>query len=524
MAPMDTGRTRTPDSTNGDLAAGGIEAQSQRDLDAAASRPSPGSPRHFHLLWDDELKQLRPILGLLVERIDEVVKHWYSLYLLHFGDERSLSEREFCDIFHPALTRNTHELIAGEMDRYAADTIVLGELLADRKVPFAEVIASLHLYEESAYAVFPTSPPPKLEIFTTFDKLSHIRMILLADAYFRSASAVAGARIQALEREAAMLPRDQRRSFHGLVGASPAMRELYHRIEAAGVSRSTVLIVGESGTGKELVARAIHECGPIPKAPFVALNSAAIPKDLIESELFGYRRGAFSGANTEYLGLFRAAEGGTLFLDEVTEMGAETQAKLLRTVQERSVRPVGSTRELPVDVRLVASTNRDPEEAVRAGNLRQDLYYRLQAGVLEVPPLRERLEDIPGLVEHFIGLLNEKLRPRIPVHSIEEDALEGMRQYSWPGNVRELSNVVETAFTFGRYPMIRLQDLPRTIADDRAEQLRSAPVIPMGSFADAERDVIARALESTNGNKLAAANLLRISRKKLYAAIARYKL
>ena len=195
------------------------------------------------------------------------------------------------------------------MDRYSIDTIRTGELLCERNVPFAEIVASLHLYEESAYTAFPKDPAPPLEIYTAFDKLSHIRMILLADAYFRSASATAGARIQALERQATLMARERRTVFHGLVGSSPSMRHLYDRIEAAAATRGTILIVGESGTGKELVARAIHECGAVPMLPFVALNCAAIPKDLIESELFGYRKGAFSGANADYLGLFRAAEG-----------------------------------------------------------------------------------------------------------------------------------------------------------------------------------------------------------------------
>ena len=496
--------------------------KSRMDDSQQANLPVTGARRHFHLLWEDELKALQPILERILEHLDEVIKCWYQLYLLHFGDDRSLSEREFHDIFHPALKLNTHDLLEGNMDRYAIDTTRSGELLAERKVPFAEVIASLHLYEEAAHSVFPDLPP--VATFTTFDKLSHIRMILLADAYFRSETAVAGARIQALKREAARLPPSDRQSFDGLVGANPAMRQLYERIEAAGATRGTVLVVGESGTGKELVARALHECGRNPNAPFVALNCAAIPKDLIESELFGYKRGAFSGANTEYLGLFRAAEGGTLFLDEVTEMSPETQTKLLRAVQERTVRPVGATRELPVDARLIASTNRDPEEAVRAGQLRQDLYYRLQASVIQVPPLRERLDDVALLVDHFVRIFNDKLKPRIPVHGIGEDALHAMQQYSWPGNVRELSNVVESAFTFGRYPMIRMQDLPRTIIGSLVKQAPPAPVMPINSFADTERELIERALETTNGNKLAAANLLRVSRKKLYATITKYNL
>ena len=490
-----------------------------------------GGPRHYHLLWDEELEQLRPVLRLVLEHLGEVIDHWYQLYVVHFGDRRSLSEPEFRDLFFNALSRNTKDLIEGDMDRYAINTIRTGELLCEHNVPFAEIVASLHLYEESAYTAFPKNPPPPLEIYTTFDKLSHVRMILLADAYFRSASASAGARIQALERQATLVAREKRSIFHGLVGSSPAMRRLYDRIEAAAGTRGTILIVGESGTGKELVARAIHECSADFTSPFVGLNCAAIPKDLIESELFGYRKGAFSGANADYLGLFRAAEGGTLFLDEVTEMAPETQSKLLRAVQERSVRPVGSTKETPVNVRLVASTNRDPEEAVRSGSLRQDLYYRLQAGVLNVSPLRERSDDIPLLVEHFIEYFNEKLQPRIPVRGIEEDAIAALMKYSWPGNVRELSNAIEGAFTFGRSPMIRLQDLPVGVAGNRTARFSpqsEGPIPPaepsIGTFAEAEREIIARALKSTDGNKVQAAALLRISRKKLYAKIEKYGL
>jgi transcriptional regulator with PAS, ATPase and Fis domain len=209
-------------------------------------------------------------------------------------------------------------------------------------------------------------------------------------------------------------------------------------------------------------------------------------------------------------------------------MSAETQSKLLRVIQERTVRPVGSTREIPVNARLIASTNRDPEEAVRAGDLRADLYYRLQASVLQVPPLRERREDIPSLVEHFIAFFNEKLRPSVTVHGIEQDALAAMQHYRWPGNVRELSNTIEGAFTLGRSPIIRLQDLPRGVAESHNGDGSGPPdlslqahAVPVGSFAEAEKDLIVRALESTGGNKVAAAALLRISRKKLYAKIAK---
>src|SRR5579883_1307767 len=471
--------------------------------------PRAGLPRHFHLLWDEDLEEMRPIFRAIRDRRSEVIAGWYQLYTLHFGEARSLSEAEFSRIFEPALFRNKNDLLEMNMDRYAGDVRNLGKLLAERGVPLQEIIASLHLFEEAAQRVFPAEPPLTLETYAKFDKLSHIRIILLVDAYLRVWSAATGTRIDGLEREAAQLPHDGRSRFHGIVGASPLMRELYKRIEAAAKTRGTVLIVGESGTGKELVARALHEAGSRSKAPFIAFNCAAIPKDLIESELFGYKRGAFSGANAEYLGLFRAAEGGTLFLDEVTEMSPDTQSKLLRSVQEHAVRPVGSTREVAVEVRLIASTNRDPQEAVKNGQLREDLYYRLQAGVIYIPPLRERLEDVPLLVEHFIDLFNARQMRQEPVTGIEEAALEAMRRYSWPGNVRELANAIEGAFTFSRSPAIGLYDLPRSIAGAEAlAQSTLNPNAPVGSFADTERAIIQRALETTEGNKVQAAKLL----------------
>ena len=487
--------------------------------------PAGGGPRHFHLLWDSELEELRPILASVQRRRQSVLDHWYRLYELHFADTRTLLKPEFIEIFGDELDSTLRDLLDLDMDRFALDVRRTGELLAERGVPFSELIVSIHLFEESAATAFPTFPPLMPRIYQAFDKLSHIRMIVLADTYFRSKTAVSSARIQALESEAKMSPAHARSRFHGLVGASSAMRQLYERIEAAGSTRGTILIVGESGTGKELVARAIHECGGEPAAPFVALNCAAIPKDLIESELFGYKRGAFSGANTEYLGLFRAAEAGTLFLDEVTEMSAETQSKLLRAIQERLVRPVGSTKEVAVDVRLIASTNRDPQEAVRTGHLRHDLYYRLQASVIQISPLRDHLDDIPILVEHLIELFNAKRIRAVPVAGIDDEALDALRRYSWPGNVRELANAIESAFTFSRSSVIRAQDLPISITGaPPSEPVLSDIAEPVGTFADAERVLIRRALESTGGNKVQTAKLLKISRKKLYAKIAKYNL
>lgn len=328
--------------------------------------------------------------------------------------------------------------------------------------------------------------------------------------------------------------------FYGLVGSSDMMLRLYRRIEAVATVRSTVLIVGESGTGKELVSRAIHECGAH-RGPFVPFNCAAIPRELVESELFGHRRGAFSGATSDFQGLLRAAEGGTVFLDEITEMGPDTQAKLLRAIQERAVRPIGATHETPIDVRLVASTNRDPDEAVRKGQMRPDLYYRLQVNVLEAPPLRQRRDDVRALVDHFVTLFNARNLETRAVRGVEEDAMAALENYGWPGNVRELANTIESAFTFGTSPTITLQDLPSkivsalcggpTLVETDAAPSPKQPATKavdrggsVGTFADFERQLIIKALESTGGNKVQAARLLKISRKKLYARIERYGL
>jgi transcriptional regulator with PAS, ATPase and Fis domain len=320
-------------------------------------------------------------------------------------------------------------------------------------------------------------------------------------------------------------------NFHGIVGNSAAIRTMTGKILALSAGRSTILIVGESGTGKELVARAMHEASS-PHAPFVALNCAALPRDLIESELFGFVKGAFSGANHDQVGLFRSAQGGTLFLDEITEMSPETQAKLLRVIQERAVRPVGGTREIPVDVRIIASTNREPDRAVREGQLRKDLYYRLAVGIVRVAPLRDRIDDIPLLVRHFVELLNAKLAKSVSVSAIEANALELLMRHSWPGNVRELANAVEAAMSFTTSDVIKCEDLSildtsDTPAPERASLAKSIePQEPVtfSSLKEVERNHIVWTLYNTGGNKALAARLLGISRKSLYDRLAEHGL
>ncbi len=338
---------------------------------------------------------------------------------------------------------------------------------------------------------------------------------------------------QKAEEENVQLKRalKQRYNFENIVGKSEPMLKIFDRVAQVAPSRSTVLLQGESGTGKELIAKAIHLNSSRRDRPFVPVNSGSTPPDLLESTLFGHVKGAFTSAIASKKGLFDVADRGTLFLDEIGTMSMDTQSKILRVLQDRKFMHLGGVQEIQVDVRIIAATNVDLRQMVRDGRFREDLFYRLNVITLDLPPLRQRREDIPLLVEHFIEYFNEKLQPRIPVRGIEEDALTAMVEYPWPGNVRELSNSIEAAFTFGRSPMIRLQDLPPSLAGNRSNKpllhsqtLTREPEQPIGTFAEAERELIARALKSTDGNKVQAAALLRISRKKLYAKIEKYGL
>jgi two-component system response regulator AtoC len=497
------------------------------DLKSTSAQAATSNFAGFKILTPNEIDSLRPLIDTICQATDRITNRWYNLYAQHLGDDCALSKVSFYGLFATAIPDTLTALKCSGVEHYARAISQLGTTLAERRIPFPEVIAGLHFYTEATLgevsdAVYESELNREL-----FSKLAHLRVMLLSDAYFRTTFAVADARINGLELEAARLPSAARSFFRGLVGASPQMRELYGRIERSAGSNGTILIAGESGTGKELVARAIHSSGISSQSPFLALNSAAIPRDLIESELFGYRRGAFSGASEDYPGMFRAAEGGTLFLDEVTEMSLDTQGKLLRALQERKVRPIGSAEEVPVNIRLIASTNRNPEQAVKSGVLRKDLYYRLQARTIPVPPLRERVSDLPALVSHFIALFSNYPRP-VPLTGIEADALALMKRYTWPGNVRELSNVVENAYTFGQTGTIRVTDLPASVREGRNgledSVLNMAPGSPAESFDEVERDLIIRALETTRGNKVRAAQLLKISRKRLYSRLAKYQL
>jgi DNA-binding NtrC family response regulator len=314
-----------------------------------------------------------------------------------------------------------------------------------------------------------------------------------------------------------------------LVGQSLPMRRVMALIEQVAPSSASIIIVGESGTGKELVARTIHDLSPRASGPYIAINCAALPETLMESELFGHERGAFTGADRRREGCFELANGGTLLLDEITEMRPELQSKLLRVLEERKIRRLGGSTEVSVDVRVLAATNRNLDLQLREGKFREDLYYRLNVFAIQLPPLRERSEDIPTLIEHFLGQLGSSNGR--PVMGMESECLELLKSQPWPGNVRQLRNVIERALIVTRGPMISVADLPDGIERGGPEggqagvSDRGGPSNDTHSMLDVhvgmplsavKRELLTQTLKSTGGNKAKAAEILGISLKTLY--------
>ena len=327
--------------------------------------------------------------------------------------------------------------------------------------------------------------------------------------------------------------KDTEGSRFGIIGQSAGLSELYAVLERVADSPTTVLITGESGTGKELVARALHDHSSRRGKPFIKVNCAAIPKELIESELFGYERGAFTGAVTSKPGRFELANGGTLFLDEIGEIPVEMQVKLLRALQESEFERVGGIKTMRVDVRLVAATNRDLKKLISQGAFREDLFYRLNVVPIRLPALRERATDTPLLVEHFLKKFNERLKKNVT--GIEPEALDLLNAYTWPGNIRELENVMERAVLFCDGQKLRVEDLPSELRGPSGMTGSIAPATSADANVDLgtlpaegglkehvkvamsrlERDLVSRALKQTNNNVTHAARLLKISRKGL---------
>jgi DNA-binding NtrC family response regulator len=337
----------------------------------------------------------------------------------------------------------------------------------------------------------------------------------------------------AMLQEVSLLRRQLResRGLGLLLGTSDAMRDVYRLVERAAPTTAPVLIAGETGTGKELVARTIHQLSPRGKQPFVAVNCAAIPETLLESELFGHEKGAFTGALARRAGYFELADGGTIFLDEITEMSSALQAKYLRTLQDGKVRRLGGTSELTVDVRVIAATNRDPLQAVKDGRFREDLYYRLNVLSIALPPLRERKGDIPLLVESFIAEFNEKYHKQVA--SVDDPSLERLSRHAWPGNVRELRNVIERAvaqcdgqlITRDHLSLPALPAAARVQLTATGNESPGVVVLRFGTTLDeGERELLLMTLATVGHNQTRAAEILGTTPKTLYNRLRQYRL
>jgi DNA-binding NtrC family response regulator len=327
-----------------------------------------------------------------------------------------------------------------------------------------------------------------------------------------------------LHREVQRLRREVQGRYtpSNMVGKSAAMQEVFDLIRRLAQSSSNVLITGESGTGKELVARAIHYNGPRASRPFVPVNCAAIPDNLLESELFGHKRGAFTDARNDRQGMFLEADGGTIFLDEVTELPFPLQAKLLRVIQEREVRPLGASRSERIDVRIISATNRNLENLLQGGHFREDLYYRLNVINVAIPPLRDRAEDTLPLAEHFLRIYSARAAKRVT--QLQPAAAKLVLGYPWPGNVRELENVMERAVALvpEDAPGVRADDLPPHIRERRSPDLLAGAVQRRLTLAELEREYIFQVLQSEAGNKTRAAQFLGLDRKTLYRKLEEY--
>ncbi len=410
--------------------------------------------------------------------------------------------------------RELLELTLGRMDidtRAAADVSEARALLAER--PFDLCLTDMRLPDgngiELVRHIQERYPRIPVAVITAYGNMESAVEALKAGAFDFVSKPVDLEVLRNLVNTALRLnaqPRRDRRSRHQLLGDSPVMRETRSKIAKLARSQAPVYISGESGTGKELVARLIHQKGPRAERPFVPVNCGAIPAELMESELFGHKKGSFTGASADKEGLFQAASGGSLFLDEVAELPVHMQVKLLRAIQEKAVRPVGAQKEQPVDVRILSATHKDLSELVNGGDFRQDLYYRINVIELRVPSLRERIEDIPVLAGHILERLAHTAGDR-PA-TLSPRTLEALQGYPFPGNVRELENILERAMTLCEGRAIEVEDLQ---LPEHAGAPETGDVDLESYLGDKERALIVQALEKTKYNKTAAARLLGIS-------------
>ena len=404
-------------------------------------------------------------------------------------------------------------------------------ILTDLNMPGMDGFELLHKLQGTA------DSPPAIVLTAYGSVESAVKTVHELGAYWFLEKPIQASALEALVRRAAAhnrLRNDNRSletqlrykgALGDLVGVSPKMQEIFALLRQAGPSKACVLITGESGTGKELIARAIHQMSPRRQGPFHAINCAALPESLIESELFGHEKGSFTGATERSAGCFELAQNGTLLLDEIGEMPAQTQAKLLRILEDSKVRRLGGKTEFEVDVRVLAATNKVPGEAVKKGALREDLYYRLNVFHIHLPPLRDRKEDIPPIGEALIALLNRRHECRVT--GISAEVREIFQEYNWPGNVRELRNALERAVIMAGQGLIERKHLPSTFtspeeAEEPEGDMDSVRFRVGATVEEAERGLILKTLEHTKNNKTKAAEILGISLKTLHNKLKEY--
>jgi two-component system response regulator PilR (NtrC family) len=455
-------------------------------------------------------------------------------------------ERSICEVLDIALRRDGHRVEtvnSGEVAKRKIDGNLYDVIVTDIKMPDTDGIEVLRY----AHQVSPDSAVVLITAVDDFDAAVQAVKAGGALDYIRKGPGLVDdirwAISQALEklalrRQNFAYRRDAagRNSLENIIGVSPAIEKLKHTIRTVASTSSTILIQGESGTGKELVARAAHACSPRAAEPFVSVNCGAFPETLLESELFGYVKGAFTGAHQNKRGLFEVADGGTIFLDEISEMSLGMQVKLLRVLQERCVRPVGGTSEIPIDVRVIAATNRDLDKLVGENTFREDLYYRLSVIPINVPPLRERREDVPMLANHFLKKYSPAAGKSI-LH-IAAQSVQLLTSYEWPGNVRQLENTIERAVALESSPELHVE-LPteRPKAKAMAAVVGGTPVLPPAAVAgalpaegvdmenyvaDIERCLLQSALKQSNGVQTRAAEMLKLSYRSFRHLMKKY--
>jgi two-component system response regulator AtoC len=409
------------------------------------------------------------------------------------------------------LVADDFDVVVTDMTMPGVDGIALCERIAANRPDVPVVVMTAFGSFDSAVAAIRAG---------AYDFISKpVQIDVLAIAIDRAA------RTRALRQELRRLQSPAKPdSFEGLVGRSEAMRKVYDLVERVADSEATILVTGESGTGKEVFANAIHRRSRRANGPFVAINCTAMPEALLESELFGHTRGAFTDAREARTGLFVQARGGTLFLDEVGDMPMTLQPKILRALQERKVRPLGSSAEVAIDVRVVAATNRDLEGAIEEKRFREDLYFRLNVIQIALPPLRSRAGDVLPIAQSLLETFAE--RAGKPITGIAPPAAEKLVAYDWPGNVRELQNCIERAVALARFEQIVVEDLPEKIRDHRASHVLVAADDPseLVPMEEVERRYVLRVLDAVHGNKAAAARILGFERKTLYRKLERWGL